>query len=266
MASYFLAAGADGCYRSQNRSDVTVNCADLAGSPRVIEWPSSLSAQQRTHLTGQWLNEPDGLLYDEWIPDEWLLRAYATPAMAAVDLKRGELGSRVFEIEADPVVLGRSIRVVIPELGLAGVRQFRVGREVPGWWLYGPRGSDVLTLLRQYHQPNVMERVLAAALDHQAAWRSHVPVTFLADVLAVADATRRVGAVTLASTLTRGVTAHHGRLAAGRAFQSAVGLIMRDVLPEARVLYEPWLAIFGSLPANTATVDSTYPCSAELGA
>lgn len=251
MAGYFLAAGADGFYRSQNRSDVTVNCADLAGSPRVVEWSSSLSAQQRTHLTGQWLNEPDGpLYYDEWIPDEWLLRAYVTSAMAAVDLKHGELGSRVFEIEADPVVLGRSIRVVIPELGLAGVRQFRVSREVPSWWLYGPRGSDVLTLLRQYHQPNVMETVLAAAPDRQAAWRNHVPATFLADVLAVADATRRVGAVTLASTLTRGATAHHGRLAAGRAFQSAVGLIMRDLLPEACVLYEPWLAIFSSLPGN----------------
>jgi len=109
VVSYFLATGADGAYRSHNRPDVTVNCADLAGSPNAIEWPSSLSAQQRTHLTGQWLNEPDGPLYDEWIPDEWLLRAYVTPAMAVVDLKRGELGSRVFEIEAEPVVLGRPI-------------------------------------------------------------------------------------------------------------------------------------------------------------
>jgi hypothetical protein len=132
--------------------------------------------------------------------------------------------------------------------------------------LYGPRGLDVLTLLRQYHQPNVMETVLAAAPDHQAAWRSQVPATFLADVLAVADATRRVGAVALASTLTRGVTAHHGQLAAGRAFQAAVGLIMRDVLLEARVLYELWLAVFGSLAANAMTIDATYPVSAELGA
>ena len=125
----------------------------------------------------------------------------------------------------------------------------------------------MLTLLRQYHQPNVMETVLAAAPDHQAAWRSQVPATFLADVLAVADATRRVGvgAVTLASTLTRGVTAHHGQLAAGHAFQAAIGLIMRDVLPEARVLYEPWLAVFGSLAANAMTIDVTYPVSAELG-
>jgi hypothetical protein len=41
---------------------------------------------------------------------------------------------------------------------------------------------------------------------------------------------------------------------------------MRDVLLEARVLYELWLAVFGSLAANAMTIDATYPVSAELGA
>lgn len=88
--------------------------------------------------------------------------------------------------------------MVIPELGLAGMRHFRVRREVPGWWLCGPNGDDVRTLLHQY--------------------------------------------------------------------QSAVGLIVRDALPEARLLYEPWLAVFGlSADAGRASqAGALYPSSAEL--
>jgi hypothetical protein len=240
------------------------SCVDLAGSPDAIEWPSSLSAAQRTHLTSQWLDDPEGPLSDEWIPDEWLLRAYTTPAMAAVDLKRGELGSRVFELDAEPVMLGRSISAVIPELGLAGVRQFRVRREVPTWWLYGPEGADVLALLRQYHCKDVIERVLAATHDHREAWRNLAPFGFVNDVLAVADATRHVGAVTLASALTRGAAARHGQLAADRAYQAAVGLIVRDVLPaEASRLYLPWWAVFGTSSAEDTTLtDAAYPVEA----
>lgn len=263
---FYTAADADGWYRSLHR-DHAINCVELSGSPGAIEWPSSLSEEQRTHLTGQWLVEPRGPLYDEWIPDEWLLRAHATPAMAAVDLRCGELNSRIFEIDADPVVLGRSIPVVIPELGMAGVRCFRVRREVPDWWLYGPNGNDVLAMLRQYHQRDVLEVVLAAAPDRQAGWRNLAPFAFLENVLALGDVVRRTGAVTLASLLTRGAADRHGKLAADRAFQSAVGLIMQDVLPEARLLYEPWQAVFG-LPtaADKPQLDTIYPSASELGA
>jgi hypothetical protein len=113
-----------------------------------------------------------------------------------------------------------------------------------------------------------LDTVLAAAPDDQVAWRSLAPFAFLKDVLAVADATRRVGAVTLASTLTRGATAHHGQLAAARAYQSAVGLIVRDALSEACLLYEPWLAVFGpsANAGDVTTPGAPYPSSTELGA
>ena len=90
-----------------------------------------------------------------------------------------------------------------------------------------------------------METVLAAEPNRQTAWRSVAPFAFLKDVMAVADAAHRAGAVTLASALTRGATAQHGKIAGNRAFQTAVGLIVRDVQPEAHVLYEPWLDVFG---------------------
>lgn len=266
MVSFYVAADADGWYRPQHRRDVEVNCVDLVGSPGAVEWPSSLSAVQRMHLTSQWLDPPAGPLSDEWIPSEWLCRAYSTPSMAAVDLVRGELGSRVFEIEAEPVTLGRSIRVVIPELGMAGVREFHVRREVPAWWLYGPNGGDVIALLHQYQQRDVTDAVLTATPERQEAWRDLAPFAFVNDVLAVADATRRVGAVTLASTLTRGTTARHGRLAADRAFQAAVGMIVRDVLPEASRLYVPWLGVLGApaMSPEATPTDRGYPTADDL--
>jgi hypothetical protein len=266
MARFYIATDAAGWHRSPGRPDIAVNCSELAGSSGVIEWPSSLSSEQRTYLTGQWLQAPAGPLYDEWIPAEWLLRAYVTPAMAAVDLKHGEFGSRVFEIAAEPLVLGRSIRVVIPELGMAGVRRFHVCQEVPGWWLYGPNGVHVLALLYQYRQRDVLETVLAASAQLQASWRNLMQFLLFEDVLAIADATRRIGAVTLADALTRGTSTQHGKLAAERAFQAAVGLILRDVLVGADALYKPWLAIFGS-PEKAAEMDIdnvAYPRSVEL--
>lgn len=265
MASLYLAADTQGWYRPQYRTDLAIRCAELVGSSAMIEWPSSMSDIQRTHLTSQWLNEPDGPLYDEWIPDEWLLRAYTEPAMAAIDFKHGVPDARLFEIEAKPVVLGRATSVTIPELGLVGVREFRVQREVPGWWLYGPNGHAVAGLHRQYHHSDVARIVAAASPERQEAWRELAPQGFLNDVLAIADATRRVGAVTLASSVARDIP-RHGQLAADRAYQAAVGLIVHDVVPEACVLYRPWLDVFGTptVVGNPALTGTSYPAPAEL--
>jgi len=55
--------------------------------------------------------------------------------MAAAE--SGDLGTpcAALQVDAWPVLLGRSIPMVVPELGLAGANRFQVVREVPNWWL-----------------------------------------------------------------------------------------------------------------------------------
>lgn len=151
----------------------------------------------------------------------------------------------VFTAQQHAHLVSQSIPVVIPELGLAGVREFSVEGEVPRWWLYGPNGREVLGLLRQYLSRDVMSDVFAAPTEAQQKWRTLAARSFVDDVVSLIDGSGRTGAYLLASRLTREGIGPHGRLASQRAFESAVGMIVRDLLPEASVLYEPWTAVFG---------------------
>lgn len=203
-----------------------------------MEWTSALSTTQHADLVQQWMVRTETApLSDEWIPTEWLLRVWDSPAMAAVE--GGHLGThaRLFEVDAEPVLLGRSIPVIVPELGLAGVNRFQVVREVPNWWLLGPCGREVHALLAQFH-----------ALDFED--RDGVPLpgadlrTLRTRALDVVDASRRVGAYAITRTAIGDEGDRfqdHHRLALG----AALGFVLKDVWPEAPLLYEPWVQRHG---------------------
>lgn len=192
------------------------------------------------------LSEDDRPRSDEWVPAEWLLRVWQSPAMAAVEASRVGLGVRLFELDAKPVLLARSIPVVIPELGLAGVDEFRVAREVPQWWLLGPCGREVRALLKQF-------QALAAERGQEPVTVDDGTDSLRKQVLDVVDATARVGAYGIVRAVIGeldGADESYRQLALG----AALGFVVKDVWPEASRLYRAWVEQIG-LPDIAAVVD-----------
>lgn len=161
--------------------------------------------------------------------------------------------TRLFEIDAEPVLLARSIPVAIPDLGLAGVDRFRVVREVPNWWLLGPCGREVLALLGQFQS-------LEFDLDEQLPPLDPELAELRRNAFDVVDAAQRVGAYILAREVIGGKGGRfrdHHQLA----FGAAIGFVLKDVWSQAPRLYEPWVQRYG-LPDLTATLrhdDLPYP-------
>lgn len=240
MARYYLVADHVGWHRPVHRRDMSLDCVRAASDGDVMEWRSGLNSTDHAGLVQQWMSRAgDFTLSDEWIPSEWLLRVWDSPAMAAVESGKAAPRARLFEIEAEPVLLARSIPVVVPELGLAGVNRFQVVREVPNWWLLGPCGREVSAVLAQFHSLAVETPAMSAAGDRD---------TELAGLrmraLDVVDAARRVGAYTIVRAAV-GEGPHrfgeHHQLALG----AAMGFALKDVWPDAPLLYGPWVRRHG---------------------
>lgn len=234
---------------------MSFDCVHAAKVGEPMEWTSAFSTTQHANLVQQWMvRSGTAPLSDEWIPAEWLLRVWDSPAMAAAE--SGDLGThaRLFEVNAEPVLLGRSIPVVVPELGLAGVNRFEVVREVPNWWLLGPCGREARALLSQFHALDFEDRnvLLPTGVDLG---------TLRMRALDVVDASRRVGAyaITRAAIGDEGDRFQdHHRLA----LCAALGFVLKDVWPEAPLLYDPWVERHG-LPdldvAGSQPRDMPYP-------
>lgn len=230
------------------------DCISATNGREVMEWTSVFDVAQHANLVQQWMSGTGDLpLSDEWIPAEWLLRVWDSPAMAAAESGGVGMRTRLFEIDAEPVLLARSIPVVVPDLGLAGVDRFQVVREVPSWWLLGPCGREVLALFSQFQSLDFdLHERLPPVVPELASLRMQA--------LEVVDATRRVGAYALARAVIGekgGQLTDHHQLVLG----AAVGFVLKDVWPEAPRLYEPWVQRYG-LPDLGTTVrgdDLPYP-------
>lgn len=259
VGRFYLVADRLGWHRPVHRSEMSFDCVHAAGGGEVMDWTSVLDTAQHANLVQQWMLRGGDLpLSDEWIPSEWLLRAWDTPAMAAAECKDLSTRTRLFEIDADPVLLARSIPVVVRDLGLAGVDRFRVVREVPNWWLLGPGGREVLAFLHQFEPSNL------APQDGFPSLRPELADLRL-QALAVVDAAKRVGGYALASAVIDG---HNGRPQDHRqmALVAAIGYLIKDVWPEAPRLYEPWVRHYG-LPDLSVTIredDLPYPVALGL--
>jgi hypothetical protein len=252
MGPFYLVADRLGWHRPVHRRDMSFDCVSAASGLEVMEWTSAFDVAQHANLVQQWLSGTgDVPLSDEWIPAEWLLRVWDSPAMAAAEGGAVGLRTRLFEIDAEPVLLARSIPVVVPDLGLAGVDQFRVAREVPNWWLLGPCGREVLALLSQFQSLDLHEHLPPPGPELAALRMRAVDVV---------DAARRVGAYAFARAVIGekgGRFSDHHQLALG----AAIGFVLKDIWPEAPRLYEPWVQRYG-VPDLGATVrphDLPYP-------
>jgi hypothetical protein len=235
------------------------DCVRAASGQEAMQWTSTMSTEQHAVLVRQWmLPADDRSRSDEWIPAEWLLRAWENPTMAAAEAGSVGLDTRLFEIDARPVLLARSISVVIPELSLAGVDQFRVMREVPSWWLLGPCGREVLALLTQF-------QTLAAERDQEPMSVDPDLVSLRTRALDVVDATGRIGAYAVLRAVVGEVEGRqntYSQLALG----AALGFLVKDVWPEAPHLYRPWVKHYG-LPDLGAIIrdgDLPYPTTLAL--
>lgn len=250
---FYLVAERHGWHRPMHRADVSFDCVQAVRDQLVMEWPSGLTVSQHAGLVQQWMTRAhDAPLSDEWIPTEWLLRVWDSPAMAAIEGRQLGTQTRLFEVDAEPVLLARSIPVFIPDLGLAGVDRFRVTREVPSWWLFGPCGREVQALLNQHE---------SLATESPKSHSSTGP-----DVeglrmrgFEIVDATGRGGAYTLAQAVisAQGQVGLESRLA----LDAAIGFMLKDIWSEAPRLYAPWVERHG-LPdlASAADLDDErYP-------
>ncbi|MFF5985905.1 hypothetical protein [Prauserella flavalba] len=256
MGRYYLVADAHGWHRAVHRSDMSFDCLRAASSQEVMTWRSALRTEQHADLVRQWmLRVNDAPRSDEWIPAEWLLRAWESPAMAAAESSHLGMQARLFEIEAQPVVLARSIPVVIPELSLVGVDEFRVVREVPNWWLLGPCGREAFALLAQFRELAIEQAQSLTSVDPSLA-------SLRMRALDVIDATARVGAYAIARAVIGEAEGRDGvphELALG----AAIGFVLKDVWPHAQRLYVPWVQEYGLPDLNVAlrNGDLPYPAS-----
>lgn len=241
MGHYFLAADPDGWHRPIHRADMSFDCVHAAQTRRALTWESSLQGAQHADLVRQWMvgAEDAGEIIprsDEWIPAEWLLRAWESPAMAAAEAPSPGWGTRLFEIEAQPVMLARSIPVIVPDLRLAGLDEFVVTGEVPWWWLLGPCGREVAAFLVQYLQAAAEG---ASATEPVAAGLGMVGLR--QEALDVMDGTARVGAYVLIRAVIGNTQGAMGQFALG----AALGFAVKDLWPDAHRLYLPWVQRFG---------------------
>ncbi|TKG66272.1 hypothetical protein [Prauserella endophytica] len=238
MGRLYLVADRLGWHRPVHRRDMSFDCVGASRSRDVIEWTSTFDVRQHANVVQQWMSGiGDVPLSDEWIPAEWLLRVWDSPAMAAAESSGIGMRTRLFEIDAEPVLLARSIPVVIPDLGLAGVDRFQVVREVPNWWLLGPCGREVLALLVQFQSIEIdFSEQLPPSGSELASLRMRA--------FDLIDAARRVGAYALARAV---IGEKGGRFTEFHqlAFGAAVGLVLKDVWPEAPRLYQPWVQRYG---------------------
>ena len=252
VGRYYVAADAHGWHRAVYRPDMSFDCVRAAKSQEVVVCRSSLRTEQHADLVRQWMLDPgDAPRSDEWIPAEWLLRAWESPAMAAAESSQRGLRTRLFEIEAQPVMLARSIPVAIPELRLAGVDEFRVVGEVPNWWLLGPCGREAFALLAQF-QELATERVQAlTSIDPRRA-------DLRVRALDLIDATARVGAYAIARAV---IGEGHGRYSVHHqlALGAAIGFVLKDVWPDAQRLYFPWVQHYGLPDLDAAVRDGDLP-------
>jgi hypothetical protein len=248
MGSYYLAADERGWHRPVHRAELSFDCAHAVTEGQKIERVSVLDSAQRTALVAQWTSN-GGSLSDEWIPSEWLLRVWDSPAMAATENSTAGLQTRLFGIDAEPVALDRSIPVVIPELGLAGVDKFRVTEELPAWWMLGPCGREVQALLTQ---------ALTVESEPGSATVKPVWADLSRRALEVVDDSLRVGAYAIVQeALDSPAVAGHRELA----LRAALGFMLKDVWFEASLLYDPWIERFGlpDLAAVAGQSDRAYP-------
>lgn len=254
MSRFYLVADRCGWHHPAHRPEMSFDCGAAAKQDTEIQWTSVLDTVQHVDLVQQWMSESNGLpLSDEWIPAEWLLRVWDSPAMAAAETTDLDVNARLFEVEAEPVLLARSIPVLIPELGLGGVDQLKVIREVPPWWLMGPCGREALALLIQFHNthPDMVTRSMS--LDAELS-------TLRGQARRMVDVAGRVGAYVLARSATHEREApvdHHRQFA----LDAATGFLLKDVWPDAPRLYRPWVEHYG-LPDLAAAVegeDLPYP-------
>lgn len=251
MGRFYLIADEHGWHHPVHRSDMSFDASAALRHSNPIEWSSVLTSSQHVNLVQQWMaSSDDVLLSDEWIPAEWLLRAWSVPTMGAAEGGIG-LKTRLFEIEADPVVLAHSIAITIPELGLAGVDRFRVVREVPRWWLLGPCGREALALLIQFRDLDV------DALDRPTP-NDAVGPELRGHALGLIDKAVRVGAYTTARAVvgeqTGPFTDHHQL-----ALDAAIGFVLKDLWPEAPRMYRPWIQHYGLPDLAPAVPDDDVP-------
>lgn len=259
MGRYYLVADEHGWHHALHRADMRFDCVQAVHDQEPLRWASVLTAEQHADLVRQWmLRTDDAPLADEWIPAEWLLRAWGSPAMAAAESGHVSRRARLFEIEARPVMLGRSIPVTIPELSLTGIDEFRVVREVPSWWLMGPCGREAFAVLVQF-------QALSDGHIHELSSAASDLSILRLRALDVIDAMARVGAYALARAAisdTGGRSDAHSQLA----LSAVMGLILKDVWPEAQRLYRPWVRQHGvpDLDVGVGSCDLPYPSAAPL--
>lgn len=238
MGQFYLVADADGCHQPTHRDGASIDLADAARTGETINWSRSMSSADHTDLVQQWMSMSPALgpLSDEWIPAEWLLRLWASPAMAGIETQVPGQRARLFAVDAEPVLLARSIPVAIPELALIGADSCRTAHEVPRWWLLGPCGREVLAFLRGLNTFADSRPFIAGSRQRTADVMAHRRMA-----LDVIDSTFRGGAYHLAMNALSSFAGALDDSGREMAADAALGFILKDVWPDARTLYTPWI-------------------------